>query len=295
MFKKSRIGKALLVALSIVIILTVLYLVFNPKKAINLVFPGLNEVSYVHIDLKEDSSLVKLFMLVQNKMPYRMVIDTIHFKVQLNGSKVVEETIPVLIDQSRFDSDTIELPVHFSLKGFTRILADLQGMDSTDMDVNFWITYKTIIGNQKVHIDRTIRIATPVPPQITILKLAHQKYNMEDKTSEAVLNIEIINNGKNIDLQLSGISYNLQIINTLHSAGKVTRPIDIQPGTSQFVDIPIIIEYKKPFKTVWLVVTDNDTVTYDLNLKCYVRVNAIKDLKAIPVEIDATGTMELVK
>jgi LEA14-like dessication related protein len=295
MFKKSRIGKVLIFVLSIGIILTVLYFVFNPKKAINLVFPGLNEVSYVHIDLKEDSSLVKLFVLVQNKMPYKMVIDTIHFKVQLNGSKIVEETIPVRIDQSRFDSDTIELPVNFSLKGFSKILDDLQGQDSTDMDVNFWIIYKTILGNQKVNIDRKIRIATPVPPQITILKLAHQKYSMEDKTSEAVLNIKIINNGKNIDLQLSEISYNLQIINTLHSKGIVTRPIDIQPGTSQLVDIPIIIEYIKPFKTAWLVVSDNDTVKYDLNLKCFVRLNAIKDLKAIPVEIDATGTMELVK
>ena len=80
---KYKTGKILLIILVIGVISTICYYIFNPKKAINLVFPGLNEISYVHIDLKKDSTLVRLFVLVQNKMPYKMVIDTIHFEVQL--------------------------------------------------------------------------------------------------------------------------------------------------------------------------------------------------------------------
>lgn len=285
----------LIFALSIGIILMVLYYVFNPKKAINLVFPGLNEISYVHIDLKQDSSLVKFFVLVQNKMPYKMVIDTIHFEVQLNGSRLVEETIPLKIDQSRFDSDTIELPVHISLKGISEILDDLEGQDSTDVDANFWITYRTIIGNQKIHMNRKIRVATPILTQITILKLEHKKYNLADKTSEAVIKMEIVNKGKIIDLQLNAISYNLQIMNTLFSNGVVERTIEIKPGSSQIVDIPVIIEYNSPFKTAWLIATDNDSVMYDLNIQAVVTVNNFDIPYTIPVEIDATGTIELVK
>lgn len=271
------------------------YYILNPRKAINLIFPGIKEISYIHIDLKKDSALVKLYVFVQNKMPYKMVIDTLHFEIKLDGFKMVEETVPVQIDQKSFETDTIELPVNISLKEIKKTIGDLKGQDSTDMDVNFWIAYKTIIGNKKIHIDRKIRIPSPISPQITILKLEHKKYDLNEKTSEAVLNIEIINNGKNINLQMNEISYNLQILNTLYSKGIVARPIDIKPGSSQIVDIPIIMEYIRPFNTVWLVLTDNDTVKYDLNLKCNVLVNPLKDLRTFPVEIDATGTMELVK
>jgi LEA14-like dessication related protein len=295
MLKKVRIGKVLLFVLSIGMILVVMYYVFNPKKAINLVFPGLNEISYVHIDLKKDSSLVRLFVLVQNKMPYKMVIDTIHFEVQLNGFKLVDETIPLKIDQSRFDSDTIELPVHISIKAISELLDDLQGQDSTVMDANFWISYKTIIGNQKVHMNRKIRVATPILTQITLLKLEHKKYNLADKTSEANIKMEIINHGKLIDLQLNAISYNLQMMNTLFSKGIVTQTIDIKPASSLIVDIPVIIEYLSPFKTAWQIVTDNDSLEYDLNIQTVVTVNSFETPYSIPVEVDASGTMELVK
>jgi LEA14-like dessication related protein len=295
MFKKFRIIKVLIIILLVGIIMMVIYYVFNPKKAIGLVFPGLNEISYVHIDLKKDNSLVKLFVVVQNKMPYKMVIDTIHFDLQLNGLKIAEETIPLKIDQSRFDSDTIELPVNISLKGIRKIVDDLGGQDSTDMKVNFRIKYKTILGNQEIHIDRKIRVATPILIQLSVLKLEHKKYKLADKTSEAILKIEIINNGKYIDMQLNSISYDLQIMNTLSSKGVVAQSIDVKPGTRLIVDIPLIIEYNRPFKTAWLILTDKDTLKYNLNLNTIVSLNNFEIPYVIPVEIDATGTMELVK
>jgi len=291
-FKK---GKIFLIILVIVIIPIICYYIFNLKKAINLIFPGINEISLIHIDLKKDSALLRLYVFVQNKMPYKMVIDTLNFEIKLNGYKMVEETVPIQIDQKWFETDTIELPVNISLKEIKKTLGDLQGQDSTDMEINFNIVCNTLIGRQKIDFNRKIRIASPIPPKVTILKLEHKKYNMKDKTSEAVIKIEIINNGKNLDLQLTEISYNLQILNTLLSNGIIALPINIKPESSQIVDIPIIIEYNSPFKTAWLIVTDNDILKYDLNLKCNVKVDNINDFKPIPVEIDATGAIELVK
>ena len=291
-FKKVKI---LLVILVIVIISIICYYIFNPRKAINLIFPGINEISFIHIDLKKDSALLKLYVFIQNKMPYKMVIDTLNFEINLNGFKMVKGTVPVQIDQKWFETDTIELPVNISLKEIKKTIGNLQGQDSTDMEINFSIVYNTLIGREKININRKIRILSPIPPKITILKLEHKKYNLKEKTIDAVLKIEVINNGKNIDLQLNEISYNLQIINTLLSKGIVTQSINIKPGSSQIIDIPIIIEYSSPFKTAWLIITNNDILKYDLNLKCKVKVNSIKDFKAIPVEVDATGTVELVK
>ena len=292
---KSKKSKVLILTLAIVVASIIGYYFLNPKKTINLIFPTINELSFVHVDLRRDSALLNLHVFLQNRMPYKMVIDTIDFEIKLNGFTMVEETLPVMIDQKWFETDTIELPVNISLKETKRIIGDLQGQDSTDMDLNFNIVYNTLIGRKKVNFNNKIRIATPVPPQIKILKLEHKTYNIKDNTSEALFRIEIINNGRNIDLKLNEISYNFQILNTLISKGKVNHPVDIKPGSSQIVEFPVILEYSRPLKMVWLIATDNDMVEYDLNLKCVVKANAFSDFKAIPFEIDATGTMELVK
>ncbi len=174
-------GKIVLIILGIVIVSIISYYFYYPKNAINLIFPGINEISFIHIDLKKDSALLKLYVFVQNKMPYKMVIDTLNFEVKLNDFKMVEEIVPVNIDQKWLETDTIELPVNLSLKKIKKTIGDLQGQDSTDMEINFNIVYNTLIGRKKIDINRKFRIASPVPPKISILKLEHKKYNLMEK------------------------------------------------------------------------------------------------------------------
>ncbi|MES2592117.1 MAG: LEA type 2 family protein [Bacteroidota bacterium] len=277
------------------IIVVILYYVFNPKKAVNLILPNLNEVSYVHIDMKKDSALIKLFALVQNKMPYKIVIDTIHFEIKLNDFTLSEETIPVQIDQGSFDKDTVEIPINLSIKKIKQVIGDLQEQDSTYMDVNVYVVYNTFIGQEKLNYNKRIKIASPIPPQIKVVKVEHKKYNFRNKRSEAIIKIEIINKGKYIDLQLNDIEYDLQIKNTLFSKGIIKRSINVKPGSSLIVDIPVTIEYNNPLKTAWLIARDKDKSKYELNIKSDIKIKNFENINVIPVEIDATGNMELVK
>lgn len=273
----------------------ILYFVFNPKKAVNLILPNLNEISYVHIDMKKDSALIKLFVLVQNKMPYKIVIDTIHFEIKLNDFTMSEETIPVQIDQGSFDKDTVELPINLSLKKIKKVIGDLKDQDSTYLDVNFYVVYNTFIGQEKFNYNKRIKIASPIPPKIKILKVEQKKYNFRHKTSDAIIKVEVINRGKYIDLELNNIEYDLRIKNTLFSKGIVKRTINVKPGSSIVVDIPVTIEYDNPFKTAWLIARDKDKSKYIVNIKSDIKIKNFENINVIPVEIDATGNMELVK
>lgn len=294
MKKNVKTGIVLLFIILVGVLSTVLYCVFISKRAINLVLPNLNEISYVHIDLTKDLALVKLFAYVQNKMPYKMVIDTIYFKVKLNGFKVAEETIPVLINQSRFETDTIELPVHFSLKDIKKIINDIQVQDSTNLDASFYVVYNTFYGKQKFHFNKSTKIATPIPPQLNILKVEYGNYKLIKKTADALIKIEIVNNSKYIDLQLNNIRYNYQINNTLFSKGTFQESIHIKPDSSLTIEIPMVIEFIHPLKTVLKILLDKDKSKYTLNLQSNVIVNTINN-NEIPIEVDATGYMELVK
>lgn len=291
----GRTLKFLFLFLILVVIAVVSYYVLNPKKALTLILPSLNEIKNININLKSDSALVKLFVVVQNKMPYKIMMDTLHFEIELDGHKLAKETIPVNIGQSKFGKDTIALPIHLSTKEIKKVIGNLRGQDSTYLTANFYIVYNTFLGTQTLRYNQKIKIATPIPPQIKILKVKQHSYNFRNKTSEATIKLEIINNGKYIDLQLNDIQYNLQIKDKFLSKGVYAHSINVKHSSSLLVDIPVVIKYHKPLKTLWLVARNEDKLEYKLNIKLNVRVNNLENINVIPVELDAIGNIELVK
>src|ERR1700741_4414197 len=98
----------------IAIVALVVYYVFNPSKAITLVFPDLSQISYVNAVFKEDSALTDIYVVLQNKNPYKLSIDSIHFEVKLNDTLIAKESIALNLKQSRFDADTVKLPLNLN-------------------------------------------------------------------------------------------------------------------------------------------------------------------------------------
>lgn len=293
MFKKVIYTSLLFILISFTGL--ILYYVINPKKVISLVLPELNRINYIKADLKNDSAFIKASVIVQNKCFYKLTIDTIYFKVKLNGVNVSEEKIAVMLRQSRFDIDTIELPINIPIKKNRALIKNIQDQDSTDAELVCYVIYNTLIGRMKLPYQKKIKIASLKLPQLKILDLEKGKYHNSEKTLDAVVKIEIINKGKNINIELNDIKYDLQIINTFSSKGTVPGKISIKPASDLIHKIPIIMNFVHPLKTVWLVAWDKDKSAYKLNLRTNVKVNNINGINIIPVEVNSVGNMELVK
>ncbi len=101
--KRSRILKFLLVFIGILILAGgVLFYIYNPKKAIELILPDLSKVIFINATIKQgDSVESKAAIIVQNRSPYKLSIDSVFFKVELNKKKLIEEFVPVNIKQIR--------------------------------------------------------------------------------------------------------------------------------------------------------------------------------------------------
>ena len=271
----------------------IIYYILRPKEAAKLILPELKEISYLYADIKGDFVSAKIYAVVQNQNPYQLVLDTLHLEIKLDDMKIIKETIPLQLDQSQHDTDTMKIPFTFNLKKVMEKIKDLQKNDSTDLEVNGYMVYNTVIGQQKIKFDKKLSIAVPVPPKMKVLKVEQSKFKIGDKTSKANIKLEIINEGKYIDLKLDDINYNLRIPNTITSNGVINKAIVMKPGEEQVIDIPIIVKYDHPLKTVFSVLFDNDKVPFELNLRSNLTINNLKDLNTIPVEVHATGITEL--
>ncbi len=155
--------------------------------------------------------------------------------------------------------------------------------------------YNTFIGKQKLEYKKTKRIAAPKLPEIKVLNVKTGKLHLKDKTAEAIITLEVKNKGQYVDMQLDDLRYNLKVKDILVADGIYSKSIIIKPKSKTVVHIPVLIEYDTPVRTLWKIITDNDKSEYKLHLLANVTVNNAEKNTLIPVELDATGVMELVK
>lgn len=270
---------------------------YNPKKAINLILPDLSRITFIHANVKKDAVHTKVDVIVQNKSPYKLTIDTVYFQIKLNNESLLEESVPVQLEQKRYQIDTIEIPVNVSTKKLRGILEKLKGTDSTGLEASCYVKYNTIFGKVKLSYDKLFRIPVPIPPKIKVLKVERKKYNITEKKLFTNIQLEIINMGGNIDLQLTDIHYQLNIENELSSEGVISKKVTIKPKSTETIEIPVEIKVEHPIKTVLDILTDNDKMNYTLNLQAMLIENMVDKVKQdpIPIEIHASGKLELKK
>jgi LEA14-like dessication related protein len=289
----------MLVAILLIVIVAVfvLFYFYNPRKAINLILPDLSQITYINAAVKGDSVHTKIDVIVQNKSPYKLTIDSVYFEIKLDDKQLVEELVPVELKQLRYQIDTVELPVDISRKKLKRILDNLKNVDSTDIAANCYVVYNTVFGHVKLRYDKTTHIPVPIPPQIKVVKVQRKKYSVIDKTLYAVIQLEIINKGKNIDIQLSNIRYQFQVENSLTSEGTIDKTVAVKPASTKYLEIPIAIKVEQPLKTAVAIITDNDRMNYTFHLTADVIENMTDKIKRkpIPTEVNASGILELKK
>ena len=135
-----------------------------------------------------------------------------------------------------------------------------------------------------------------IPPELKVLNVERKKYKLKDKVLLADVTLQIINKGRNVDIELHDIEYDLKIKNTLSATGIFKNRISMKPGSTKILIIPISIQLEHPLKTALMVINDNDKMRYELYMKSSIKENSFdKKGKLIPVEVRATGIMELKK
>ncbi len=296
---KIRFGKRLMLFIVLPIILSIgiaLIYYLNSHKAISFIIPDVSKISYINLNITDGNLLAKIDVIVINKRPYRMVIDSFVCVINLDGKILFREKIPLKMNLPRFTRDTINFPFHLNIDTIINLLKSVQTRDSAHLEATGYIVYSSFIGKTKLPFIKKIKIELPIPPEIKVLKVERKRYNILEKSLLAEVTVQITNLGKNIDIELHHIIYNLKIKNTLSCTDTLKKIVMIKPGSDEILVIPITIKLEHPFKTALMIINDNDRMRYQLNLKSYIsEKSSDREMKLIPIEVDATGILELQK
>lgn len=263
-----------------------LYFILNRQKMLNLLVPEVTEITLIKADIHQDTAFVEVNAIVVNKAPYEMNIDSIICDLSLGGTELISISQYVGLRQESGDSDSVQFAVKIPISHTRNKIKSLQSHDSTGITIEAAIVYSGL----KVPFITSKKIEVPVPPRFRLVKTENLEVKLFKKKVTADFFLELINEGKNISLDLHDIQYKMTIGNDFETNGKY-KDISIRPQSSQILKFPADVNMLHPGKTIMKIIRDEDRLPFRVMLSGYMDIGK---MKRIPVVIFASGKMEIV-
>jgi LEA14-like dessication related protein len=262
------------------------YYFIQKQKMLNLLIPEVTEITLIKADIHQDTAYIEVNTIVTNKAPYEMNIDSVVCDLAVGGTLLVSTSNYVGLRQQSGESDSVTFAVKIPISHTRNKIMSLQGQDSTGITISAMIVYS----GMKIPFMKSQKIEVPVPPKFKVIK-TEKKVKLFKKDIEAQLFLSIINEGKNLSLDLHDLQYEIIIGDDLASKGKFPRDVSIRPQSSQVLRLPMNLKMKHPLGTIFKIMGDKDRVTFRIKLSGYLDAGK---MKRIPTVIFASGKMELV-
>lgn len=279
--------KHVLLILLLGIIGYAVYFFVQRQKMLNLLVPEVTEITLIKADIHTDTAFIEVDAIVANRAPYEMNIDSIVCELSLGGTKLVSTSQYVGLRQGSGESDSVTFAVKIPISQTRNKIQSLQSQDSTGVSIEATIVYSGF----RLPFVRSQKIEVPVPPKFKVIKTEKKELRLFKKDVQVDLFLAIINDGKNLSLDIHDLQYKLVIGNDLVSKGKFAKDIYLRPQSSQVIKFPLDIKMKHPLSTIFKIWGDNDRVPFHITLSGYLDVGK---MKRIPTVILASGHMEIV-
>ncbi len=266
----------------------------NPKKALKLILPDLNKIAYIDAKIKGDSLFTNIDLSVKNTSFYNLVIDSIYYKVKLSEELVAEELVSLDISQKKFETDTIRIPLNVPFIKIRKKIKSMQDRDSTAVDLKFYVIYKTPFGKSRFDFQTTEKIAVPIPPEIKVLEITNKKYKLLKKELDAKIRVEVLNKGKNIDMEIMNINYHFKSNLFKHKKQTLQKKVVIKPKATVIIDLPISVEVIHPLRTIVDIAKDKEIINYEFIVDAEMMLGTLDNSEdPIPIHFEAVGKIDL--
>lgn len=275
--------------------ITVAVLFLNPKKALKLVLPDLEDISLVNASIQQDTAYVSIGMHLENESLFTLTLDTLFYRIGLADSQLFNRKQVLNIRQKPGDLDTFNLPLRIPVSKTMRTIQSLQQQDSTYLDVDAYVVYNTIFGSKKIPVSRRIRIKVPVPPEIRVTDVEITGIDLFRKTVSLNASVNLVNRGDLLDLNIHHVAYSLSLGEKLISSdGVYNKKIQVKPLSETQLQIPVEVQVSHVMQAAWTYLA-NDEVAYHVRVRAQLDENSFYQQAGIPVETEAAGKTHLRK
>lgn len=289
--------KIILAIILLAVLAGVLYLVINmrrsDKKIADYVVPELKLAQMKITNLTAEKADMKMNLLIDNKAPVGLSIDSLFYTVAIEGQEIARTTYPDSLRLEARDSTTLELPLTLYHDKLADVLKGLeqQGRDSALYTVNATIfTDMALIPKDKLNLKVEKRL-----PLIRILEIHVTDIKMKDVGLKgATMVVETsVKNKNGFPIRFTDMNYRVQVDNNGWMEGSKPGTVNIPAKATTTLTIPMEIELKEMGKNVLDLIRKGTNVHYDfrMNTKLASDAQVLQDSK---IALSSSGKLKTV-
>lgn len=287
--------KVIFSVIGVAILAGIIYLVVkfqqSDKGVADYIVPQLQLAQMQLTNLTAEQADMNMNMVIDNPAPVGLNIDSLHYKVYIEGNEVVKTTYPDSIQVDANDTTTVSLPITIYYDKLVSVLDKLekQGKDSVIYKIDATIfSDMDIIPKDTFNLEAEKLLPLVRSPEINITDL-----NVEDLSfSGATMKVEALVKNKNVfSFGFENMSYRLQIEDNEWMEGDKPGTVNIPAKDSATITIPVELNFKELGQGLYDLIRKGDELTYDFRLSTSM-VSDEHILEESDITLNATGKLK---
>ncbi|MDX5346689.1 MAG: LEA type 2 family protein, partial [Hymenobacteraceae bacterium] len=247
------------------------------------------EVTYLKVELGQDTAEVHAGIKVQNRAPVSFHVDSVNYQIRNNGKKLgwgnqlVGQTLPALKDK------VLDFKLMLKSELYREHLSQKQGHDSLDLEVLMQIYIDhPLLQQQTITLNRTLTTAVPKAPAIKIDTFFVKSFS-PDAGYTFQLNLNACNTNLP-DLRIEDFSYSIRLSDSMVISGEVDSTFRIRKG-NKVVQVPIHLETSEMVELLRAKLSDKNVWPYEAKASAVIKTDH-RLFESTDVLVTKSGTLD---
>jgi LEA14-like dessication related protein len=261
------------------------------KQGKNYVMPDLQSAKTVIDEITADSVKGKIIMRVKNSLPLTIDIDSLQYKVTLDGDTVTKGYDDSGIRIEANSNDEVTVPVKVNIRSFYKKVEQLES-DSADVGVHAVLyNHFPVVGSKAIPVNFTKKIYIPRLPEVEVEGVDLSDLGLQGGKLQVKIKVT---NYSAMPYSVNGFTYRFTMSDNIDLKGKSDQNFNFNKKGSEIITIPVDVDLKQVGEAAIKILFKSEDTPYTLAGNMHIVTNSAA-LGKFDMAFQNSGTIKELK
>jgi LEA14-like dessication related protein len=295
-FRRHPILIVFLVLLLLVAAAAVIFFQTTSKEELvqqgkNYVMPDLQSTKTVIDEITADSMKGKLIMRVKNSLPFTIDIDSLQYKVTIDGDTVTKGYDDNGIRIEANSNDEVTVPIKTNIRSFYKKVEQLES-DSANVGVHA-VLYNSfpVVGSRAIPVNFTKKVYIPKLPKVEVEGV--DLSNLGLKGGKLQVKVKVTNYSS-MPYTINGFTYRFKMSDNIDMKGTSQEKFNFRKKGTEIINIPVDIDLNQIGEAAMKILFKSDDTPYNFSGNMHI-VTEQAGLGTFDMAFQSSGTIKQLK
>lgn len=263
--------KGIFIIAGIVVVGLVIYLIIGNKQGENessdtFILPKLEVLSFQIKSFEEERILLEMQAMIDNKAPISFQIDSLSYRVLMEGTEIIQSTYPDSIFLEANDSSRINLPLTLYQQKISSAMEEVEQQNADSINYQLFARLYTdlpFMKDEPIELDFNKKVPYIKKPKINLEGASIEKFGL--KESEVTLRIQVINPNQ-FSFQIRDTNYDFMVNGDSLVSGNIEKTTGIASHDTTNFEVPIKLQIEEVGESAFNLLFNPEETNYSFTI-----------------------------